>query len=393
MIRPRFIIWCIFTLLVWIVGHFGDWVWLNLLLFFMLFLPLLSFLAGLWHRRRLSFRCRLPKPYIERFQPATWFFDLGHQGRYLDLPLLAEYWENSQAGSQQRVSFKLRAGEKRQLAIEIPGKHTGPLRPSLFSLRLLDPLGFFSLKIISYGAREFEPVLVLPRSLLAEIEKEESRPYIEEGETSSQKSDQDLDEVDRLRPLQAGDPMRTIHWKVSARMQNWMVRQYERADENQIFILFDLPSIDEPGQMTDPILYLRDELLDQVSEASQSFLNKSFQIRLLLNGQVQDEIKANSLDDYQALRIRLASLPYRQPFSLSEQVEAEAAKELPGFYGIFAYELTDALIASLLQLAEHAQAVFLRLVYIDPVPPAEWDTAKAQLMAAGIRVSWQREED
>ncbi|MDY5836129.1 MAG: DUF58 domain-containing protein [Eubacteriales bacterium] len=389
-IRPRFFYYLLFCLSAWFLGHFGNWVWSNTLFVFLLLLPVGSLLAAFWHRSRIQLKLESLADQVERASVASWQIRMSSRSVWQKHYIQGVYSDQAGSVPEYLRPFPLKPREFLDLVIEMNAPHTGPLKPYAFALSLIDPCGFFALKLVSFQAEDFPEVLVLPRSLISILDKDESKAYLETGEAISQKSGFDLDEIELVRPMREGDRMRDVHWKVSARMQDWMVRQYEKADENELYFLFQLPDLDPSQAMSEDKLNVRDLVLDQVSEAAQSFLSQDFSLLMRYRRPWADEHKADSLDLYDSLRWSLASLPYRQPISLAQQVSEEAA--IPGarFYLIFCYMLSQELTTSLLVLSAQAQGILLRLIYPGPTPPKAWKAWIEDLSAAGVKVTLSR---
>ncbi|MDO5033274.1 MAG: DUF58 domain-containing protein [Eubacteriales bacterium] len=389
-IRPRFFYYLLFCLSAWFLGHFGNWAWSNTLFVFLLLLPLASILAALWHRSRISLQMQKFADQVERGEAASWQVRLNSRSRWQKHYLQGVYRYQAASPAEYLKPFPLNPREDLDLLIEIDAHHTGPLKPFSFALSLLDPCGFFTLNLANFLAEDFPEVLVLPRSLISLLEKDESKAYLESGESISKKSDFDLDEIELVRPMREGDRMRDIHWKVSARMQDWMVRQFEKADENELYLLFQLADLDPHDLPSEAELNLRDLLLDQVSEAAQSFLSQDFKLVLRFRRPWPDQADADSLDQYDSLRLSLASLPFAQKVGLAQQLKEEAAQPGARFYCVFCSNLDQDLTTALLVLAAQAQGILLRLVYPGPTPPHSWKTWIEDLSAAGVKVALSR---
>ncbi|MDO5015808.1 MAG: DUF58 domain-containing protein [Eubacteriales bacterium] len=333
------------------------------------------------------------KAYVERGETAYWHFDLSSSSLWASSYIYASYLSEQGGETEYLNPFPVKAKEKLRISLELTSRHTGPLRPYSLELRILDPMGFFSLKLSSFQAEAFDPILVLPRSLVSILDKEESRAYLDEGEAISKKSDFDLDEIDLIRPLRPGDNRRDVHWKLSARLQEWMVRQYEKADENELFFVFNLPAVSQSENAQDRAYHylVRDLVLDHVSEAAQSFLSQGYKLNIRLRRPWRDQLRVDSLDEYNSLRIQLASLPLEPQVDFTKQLSEESLEGLAAFYCIFSAELNEEITSELLILASQAQGILLRLIHTEPNPPQSWKVLIRRLSAAGVRVSLNRQ--
>lgn len=390
MIRPRFIYYLLFSITVWLASHIGEWSWSNLLFFFLLILPLISLLIALWQRRKIQIDFYPDQAYIERNAHASWYLRLSSHNRFHEQFVQAAYRENPLGEVEHIQPLAISAGEDLELIFEMSADHVGPLKPQYLEVKTTDPCRFFTLNLASFVDENIPPIWVLPRSLISLIEKSESKPYLETAESVSQKSNHDLDEIDLIRPMRRGDHRKDIHWKLSARMQDWMVRQYEKADENKIYILCNLPSVDFSSKQVEQILDERDLILDQVSEASQSFLSQDFSLVLSLRNPLREELEINNLDYYEFLRIILAKLPHTLAHNFAHVVEEELLFAKSRFYCLFTSELNPEIVSSILILNSEVQGILLRLITPKNLPPREWKPWLEELSAAGVKISLGR---
>ena len=84
----------------------------------------------------------------------------------------------------------------------------------------------------------FRELFVVPRRLSLPVESGgDSRQ--EETETVVAQSGQDNTELSDIRTYQPGDSLRSVHWKLSSKTQDLMVRQYARNADRQTFLFVD----------------------------------------------------------------------------------------------------------------------------------------------------------
>ena len=84
----------------------------------------------------------------------------------------------------------------------------------------------------------FRELFVVPRRLSLPVESGgDSRQ--EETETVVLQNGQDNTEMSDIRTYQPGDSLRSIHWKLSGKTQDLMVRQYARNADRQTFLFVD----------------------------------------------------------------------------------------------------------------------------------------------------------
>lgn len=148
------------------------------------------------------------------------------------------------------------AGSRLTLDAELAEAHCGLIRCEVTSLKVCDLLGLFSLSLPQPRAAE---VLSLPLELPAE----EIPFLLGEGEG-------DISLVPRpgggpgedydLRPYRPGDPLRSVHWKLSSKVDELVVRETMEPARLQLLLTYD--HFGPPGEL-DLVL----DRLDAVSRA------------------------------------------------------------------------------------------------------------------------------
>jgi len=113
-------------------------------------------------------------------------------------------------------------------AVPITAKHIGVLEITIRKIMLYDSLGLFRVRS---KITDTKRILVLPKqqevaeALTADV-------AMHEGETPDTVADGMEDSME-VRPYQSGDPLHRMHWKLSAKQGEWMVREYK--DSKQTF--------------------------------------------------------------------------------------------------------------------------------------------------------------
>lgn len=117
--------------------------------------------------------------------------------------------------------------------------HLGPT-----TLRWSDPLGLFT---ISHVYRDSREVLVYP-PILHNLAGESLRGGGVGERLAALRSLQETAALDSLRDYQAGDPIRRIHWPLSARHGRFLVKEFARETGGNVWLLPDLDAAVHGGE-------------------------------------------------------------------------------------------------------------------------------------------------
>jgi uncharacterized protein (DUF58 family) len=153
-----------------------------------------------------------------------------HRADQLELAVLLPRGLRAERGA---FALALDAGEERRLRLDIRCVRWGAYQVGDVSLRASDRFGLFTYRqVISRRA----PLRVYPRAetLRRLVAPRETQPYA--GNLVARRAGAGIEFAD-VRPFQAGDQLRTINWRASARRPGLVVTQ-RHPEQNSDVILF-----------------------------------------------------------------------------------------------------------------------------------------------------------
>ncbi len=117
-----------------------------------------------------------------------------------------------------------------QLELPFQAPYSGMMEMDLLMVKAYDPFRIFS---SSRKADSRIKIAVLPQILLDETQNRE-RPFSNERQQGEQQSHRPGEDGDlrQIRPWVPGDMPRHVHWKLSARMQETMIREWNEEDRS-----------------------------------------------------------------------------------------------------------------------------------------------------------------
>lgn len=160
----------------------------------------------------------------------------------------------------------LNSREKGTLNYELNGSHCGCMEISCGRLVITDFLGIFQKKC-SFTDTEIHRMFILPENLNARKKIPDikaSTPFDDGGEDKRGSSAVDSSEI---RDYRKGDLIKHIHWKLSARLSQLMVRELSDPTEKLVWIHLNLREEDEKNRIrNNPDKW--DEFVDAVASVS-----------------------------------------------------------------------------------------------------------------------------
>ena len=287
-----------------ILALLGGYIMFNgaVLLVFACFLTLLAVvLVGtlLWQKRRCRMEAVQGNDVAELGETAAARFRLVNDGILPAAQMVIRYQvyecRTPSKKEKKKIRLQMKGRSEQYFDCRVPSDHSGVSVVRMKKIRLYDFLRIFSCHLPVPGRQE---ISVLPPLHQAEltVTPRSGREEMEEETDDTQKGD-DPSVIYQIREYQPGDSMQRIHWKLSARTDQWMVKEFGRTKERTAVLLWlDLRSEKETA-----------ELLDRFREAAaclmDTFLKREIGCEIVwkYRGQVQRFTIVSEEDMYQAL--------------------------------------------------------------------------------------------
>ena len=145
--------------------------------------------------------------------------------------------KNDNAESKLSISVPISAHGKKSMTIPVASKYTGDMRFNISDIYYDDICGMIT---VHKSVQVCVDTIVYPQS--EDIEREEYIGYMDgvsETEESVSKGN-DISEVTDIREYQPGDRLKDIHWKLSAKVSELMVKERSLVSQSHILIVPDL---------------------------------------------------------------------------------------------------------------------------------------------------------
>ena len=236
-----------------------------------------SLLAVIWASGTLKVSGELSAEAVRRGDSPVLTLRMRHRGLLPVAPLLLEL--SDPTGNRDReIRLRNMPGRLQSLKLPIHAAHVGVFSVGLQACTVEDLLGLVQ-KRVSLEQTSFR-LVVLPRTF--DVEPLNLAPG-DPGSELMARATEDLNAPSDTRSYQPGDAMKKIHWKLSLRKGELMVRKFDEPILQDVLILMDCsrpPSWGHPQAEAD----LRDALLETAASVMTAQFATDHQIRLPLMG-------------------------------------------------------------------------------------------------------------
>lgn len=363
MLRPRFIFWLLAVFICFLINQLIQERFVVIIILFLLSLPIFSVLYSFWIKRKLRVEIRTEREYINRGEDAVWYLRFNNNSRLQTMVVELLIRANTLSFGQNQLKSMIFIGQKdwQTVRLTIRPSHSGPFNIQNLSISVNDIFGFFRLKLYTGTELDMPNIYVLPLEEGSPNYRDYLSRQLEAGAFPAGKSQILMDEIDRFRSMEPGDSLKLIHWKLSAKMQEWMVKQFDKEDDKSVTVLLNLPEIyfKSYNQESDRLLHLRDFMLDHTYTAILIFLSRMATVRLKT---YQPELvieEAVHVKEADLLKKQLAFIPYRQVVSFENQLQDEKHGNEQNILYVLTYDLTENLVTELRSLRPSLGAMLL----------------------------------
>ena len=148
--------------------------------------------------------------------------------------------KNQLNGESTRTTLRGGVLPKKTKTFQLDAKenHCGMIKSQIVSAKICDPLGLFSRKL-AIGSEDSE-CLVMPNLYHTGIRMEEMEHYdMESFRYADAKVGTDSSETVSIREYAEGDSVRAIHWKLSAKTGDIMIKEYGYPVDSRTVLIAD----------------------------------------------------------------------------------------------------------------------------------------------------------
>lgn len=150
---------------------------------------------------------------------------------------------------KQVIQFGVLGKSTQKIGFQFDSTHTGVIRVQIERSRMYDYLRLFSIRLKQEESMEIK---ILPELYdTGEYTSGSRNDWIQSNEYSKVKAGDDSSEVFSIREYRPGDKLHRVHWKVSSKRDEILVKEYSLPIIHTVAIFVELSYEQEPGNLAE----------------------------------------------------------------------------------------------------------------------------------------------
>lgn len=126
--------------------------------------------------------------------------------------------------------------------------------------------------------------------------------------------------ISDLRQYRFSDPLKKTHWKITSKMQEIYVKNYETNSQPEVYVLVETSAF--AGERLER-LQVEDQIVESATAIAHFLLSKSLSVNIVVYSKSRASIYGREPQDFRQFYSFLASVAFASPFTASDIFEME----------------------------------------------------------------------
>jgi len=281
----------------------------------LLLLQAYSLASALWALWTLRLSQSVSASSVYRGESAQLFLRIRHSCLLPIAPIRGQF---SWARQQGECIFPSRPFREHTRRLPLAARHVGQYGAGVSFLEIADLFGLFA----------FRRCLKAPPSLLTVLPRpfdiEKPRMILgDDGRAALSRTQEDYNAPEDVRAYIPGDAMKRIHWKLSSRRRELLVRRFEMPAPPDTLIFLDCAQPLGGEHLPEGKESLIDALCETAVAVAQMQMQDGSPVRLPIYGERANEFSSDHAENLSLLQEMLAMQPFRQGEDFARVLQAE----------------------------------------------------------------------
>ena len=287
-------------------------------------------------------------------------------GSFLPIAPITLYLRTGPGPNLDTLRLEAGSGGTQHISYELVTEHVGTYMPGVTSYLIEDVFSFFSYRL----EPDILPMELVVLPLTFEVAPLKFSPGDTGLETLS-KAREDASSPADVRTYQQGDPLKKVHWKLSMRSREVMVRRFEEPDLPDALVLLDssAPFVLKGTTPSNAAAYLRDTLCETAASVVLSQIQNDHPVRLpLLSATSSLEFDKTMGTPLLLVELARLSFDHLEPFERILLLEAGRMRKT-GATAIVTSRLNSQIVDMVVRIQRMGPFVRLYLATFTPESP------------------------
>ncbi len=346
----------------------------------LLLMMLYSLLSLLLSMRLLGVRQSVERDKLERGESTRLLISLSNRS---PLPIAAPELRLTLPEGESTLSFEPGFLREKTAGLSVCLPHVGVADAGIRALYLRDLFHLFRFR--KKTGQKPPQVVVLPRPF--DVDRLQSAQR-DDGRALPGQTAEDITAPDDVRAFRQGDPMKRVHWKLSSRKRELLVRRFELPAPPDTLVLMDCYDPVGHDGVPDGLSRLKDTLTETALAVTRMQMEGGNPVRLPLYGARAGEFKADREGSLALLQEQLAYQIFRggEPFPKVLNVELRRMRRT-GATIVITTRLDADVVEGVIHIRRSGPSVRFYLVTFTPDDPG-YDQYVAQLQKHLVEVCY-----
>lgn len=292
----------------------------NMFFYTVLVLPIVSFTYMLIGYFMLKYEQSLDNDLIFKGDKVTLTVNITNRSFFI-LPYISISFLNDKGGVIQKHkinNISLQPFSKREISIDYIYKYRGDFKLGVSTIEVQDFLGIF--KVI---LKNKTPLYITVYPQIIDIDEFYlSSGYLSDNVSSIGGGKEDISTIEEINKYNYGDSLRKIHWKLTAKTNELMIREYEKVGSRSAILILDLQSDNFEVEKNAAI---EDKLLETTIAILRYCIYNDAEVKLIYDSKGINAINYSNSLDFQKAYEALAKVEFNQKTSFKDIIESEVS--------------------------------------------------------------------
>lgn len=290
----------------------------NMFFYTVLVLPIVSFTYMLIGYFMLKYEQSLDNDLIFKGDKVTFTVNITNRSFFI-LPYISISFLNDKGGVIQKHkinNISLQPFSNREVSIDYIYKYRGDFKLGVSTIEVQDFLGIFKFTLKN---KKLLYITVYPQIIDID-EFYLSSGYLSDNVSSIGGGQEDISTIEEINKYNYGDSLRKIHWKLTAKTNELMIREYEKIGSRSAILILDLQSNNFEVEKNAAI---EDKLLETTIAILRYCIYNDAEVKLIYDSKGINAINYSNSLDFQKAYEALAKVEFNQKTSFKDIIESE----------------------------------------------------------------------